>query len=55
MRRSLRHVFVAALLLAGTASLSGCIVVPARDHGRAWVPGYWRAPHVWVRGHWRDR
>ncbi len=55
MRRSLRNMFAAALLLTASVSLSGCIVVPARSHGRVWVPGYWGPPHVWVRGHWRYR
>lgn len=53
MRRSLRHVFIAALLLTGGASLSGCVVAPVR--GRVWVPACWGPPHAWVRGHWRDR
>ena len=53
MRRFLRYVFIASLLLAGAASLSGCIMAPVR--GRVWVPAYWGTPHVWVGGHWRYR
>ena len=53
MRRFLRCVFIASLLFAGGASLSGCIVAPVRGH--VWVPGYWGTPHVWVGGHWRHR
>jgi hypothetical protein len=49
--------FVCTALLAATAALSGCVVVPAHGYygGRVWVPGYWSAPHVWVEGHWRYR
>ena len=53
MRRFLRHVLMASLLLAAGAALSGCIVVPVRGH--AWVPAYGGTPHVWVGGHWRYR
>jgi len=53
MRRLMRHLLVAALLLAGAAALTGCVVVSPR--GCVWVPGYWGPPHVWVGGHWRHR
>lgn len=53
MRRLMRHLLVAALLLAGAVALTGCVVVSPR--GRVWVPGYWGPPHVWVGGHWRHR
>ena len=51
------------LLLAGSASLSGCIVAAPRPvarvrvvapvHARIWVPGYWGPRRVWVGGYWR--
>lgn len=50
MRRT--SLFNAALLLAGSLSLAGCVVVPAH-RVRVWVPGYWAPHHVWVEGHWR--
>ncbi|WP_200949030.1 hypothetical protein [Frateuria sp. Soil773] len=56
MRRISSFLLAAALLSAGSLSLAGCIVAPARGyHDRVWVPGYWRSPHVWVGGHWRYR
>lgn len=53
MRRLIRNFLFIALLLAGAASLTGCVMVSPR--GRVWVPGYWGTPHVWVGGHWHGR
>ncbi len=55
MRRMLSRLLVSAVLCGAAAMLAGCIVVSPRGHARAWVPGYWAAPHVWVAGHWRVR
>jgi hypothetical protein len=55
MRRTISALLVAALLLIGSVSLTGCVMVPARGHARVWVPGYWGPPHVWIGGHWRYR
>ncbi|MEO5830530.1 MAG: hypothetical protein ABIQ36_08170 [Rhodanobacter sp.] len=54
-----------SLLLAGSASLSGCIVAAPRPvvrarvvvpvRARLWVPGYWAPRHAWVGGYWRYR
>ncbi|NUR23840.1 hypothetical protein [Frateuria sp.] len=52
MRRT--PLLIAALLLAGSLSLAGCVVVAPR-HARVWVPGHWSSPHVWVEGYWRYR
>lgn len=53
MRRHLSVVFFSALLLLGSVSLTGCIMVPARPYpARVWVPGYWGPSHVWVGGYW---
>lgn len=51
------------VLLAGSASLSGCIVAAPRPflharvvapiHARIWIPGYWAPRRVWVGGYWR--
>ncbi|WEN14053.1 hypothetical protein PY254_12490 [Rhodanobacter sp. AS-Z3] len=53
------------VLLAGGASLSGCIVAAPRHvarvsvvepvHARIWVPGYWGPSRIWVGGYWRYR
>jgi hypothetical protein len=53
------------LLLAGSASLTGCIVAAPRPvahvrvvepvHARVWVPGHWGPHRVWVGGYWRYR
>jgi hypothetical protein len=53
MRRIFSSLLVAALLVFGSVSLTGCVVVPPRGHARLWVPGYWAPRHVWVGGHWR--
>jgi hypothetical protein len=56
MHRAISILFVAALLLAGSVFLAGCVVVPARGYyARVWVPGYWAPPHVWIGAHWRYR
>ncbi|WP_168170307.1 hypothetical protein [Rhodanobacter sp. C03] len=56
MRRAISVLLVSALLLIGSASLTGCVVVPARGYpARVWVPGYWGPPHIWIGGHWRYR
>lgn len=52
--RRLIPLFTAAVLLAGSLSLSGCVVVPAH-RVRVWVPGYWAPHRVWVGGHWSYR
>ena len=55
MRRIISILLVSALLLIGSASLTGCVVVPARGYpARVWVPGYWGPTHVWVGGYWRN-
>ncbi|MGY3039008.1 hypothetical protein ACVWWQ_000595 [Rhodanobacter sp. TND4EL1] len=53
----------AGVLLAGSISLGGCIVVAPRHVARArvvapaparvWIPGYWGPRRVWVGGYWR--
>ena len=56
MYRLIRSCLLAMTLLAAGVALNGCVVAPARGHvARVWVPAYWAAPHVWVRGHWRYR
>lgn len=65
MRRITSNLAIAALLLAGSVSLTGCIVASPRPvhrdrvvttHGdRVWVPAHWGQHHVWVEGHWRYR
>jgi hypothetical protein len=63
MRRVISRLTVAALLLVGSVSLTGCIVAAPRPvrHARVvapvrvWVPGYWAPQHVWVEGRWRYR
>ncbi|MBU6248596.1 MAG: YXWGXW repeat-containing protein [Xanthomonadaceae bacterium] len=55
MSRLVTRMLLSAALLGATATLAGCIVVPARGRARVWVPGYWATPHVWVTGHWRVR
>lgn len=56
MRRLISALFVSALLLIGSVSLTGCVVVPARGgYARVWVPGYWGPSHIWVGGHWHYR
>lgn len=67
MRRVISRLSLAALLLGGVVSLTGCIVAaprpvrhvrvvtPAHASARVWVPGYWTPRHVWVEGHWRYR
>lgn len=50
----LTSMFAVALLLVGSLSLAGCVVVPAHRAG-LWVPGHWASHHVWVGGHWRYR
>jgi hypothetical protein len=56
MRRIVSILLVSALLLIGSASLTGCVVVPPRGYypARVWVPGYWGPTHVWVGGYWRN-
>ena len=65
MRHTMSRMIIAALLLAGGVSLTGCIVVAPRpahvrvvgpvhaERARVWVPGYWAPRQVWVEGHWR--
>ncbi|WP_153242582.1 hypothetical protein [Frateuria defendens] len=54
MRFPVRLLPPALVALATGLLLAGCVVVAPRGHaGRAWVPGYWASPHVWVQGHWR--
>ena len=68
MRRITSNLATAALLLAGSASLSGCIVAAPRpvhhvrvvtpvrvERARVRVPGYWSPRHVWIEGYWRYR
>jgi hypothetical protein len=68
MRRLTSHLVIAALLLAGSVSLSGCIVAAPRpvhhvrvvrpahaERARVWVPGHWGPRHAWVEAHWRYR
>ncbi|MHB1058793.1 MAG: hypothetical protein ACYC0F_13030 [Rhodanobacter sp.] len=68
MRRITSRLAIATLLLAGSVSLSGCIVAAPRpvhhvrvvapvhvERARVWVPGYWGPRHVWVEGRWRYR
>jgi hypothetical protein len=66
MHRITSNLATAALLLAGSVSLSGCIVAAPRPvHHvrvvtpvhveRVWVPGYWSPRHVWIEGYWRYR
>lgn len=68
MRRITSNLAIAALMLAGSVSLSGCIVAAPRpvhyvrvvtpvqvERARIWVPGYWGPRHVWVEGGWRYR
>jgi hypothetical protein len=67
MRHVISRMTLAALLLAGSVSLTGCIVAAPRsahvrvvgpvdaERVRVWVPGYWAPRHVWVEGRWRYR
>lgn len=54
MRRLLSACLLAAALLGGVASVSGCVMVAPRPV-HVWVPGYWAPGHVWVGGYWRYR
>ncbi|PWK85281.1 YXWGXW repeat-containing protein [Fulvimonas soli] len=55
MRRIASVLLLSTLLLGTGLSLTGCVVVPPREHARVWVPGHWAGPHTWVDGHWRYR
>jgi hypothetical protein len=56
MRRFMSSCLIAAALIGGSLSLTGCIVAPPRVYGpRVWVRGYWGPGHVWVGPHWRYR
>lgn len=51
MRRFIPTMLIAVSLLAGTLSLSGCLVVPTRGHGHS---GHDNRGHGHDRGHDRD-
>jgi hypothetical protein len=68
MRRFTSNLVMATLLLVGSVSLGGCVVVAPRpvhpvrvvtpvhvERARVWVPGYWSPRHVWIEGYWRYR
>jgi hypothetical protein len=68
MRRITSQLAIAALSLAGSMSLTGCIVATPRpvhhvrvvtpvhvERTRVWVPGHRGPRHAWIGGHWRYR
>jgi hypothetical protein len=55
MRRFMSTCLVAAGLIVGTLSLSGCIIAPPRGgyHHGYWESGHYGSRGGWVPGHWR--